>query len=360
MHLAEITAVSCLDFVSGLMHSSLISMPKVNRMTRSIQIEKYGDHSVLQLKDIELPRPSGTQVLVQHEAIGVNFIDTYHRSGLYPLELPSGLGKEAAGVVTAVGEDVSRVGVGDRVCYVAAPIGAYADAHILPESCLIKLPDTIPATTAAGMMLKGMTAAYLLLRTYPVTTKDTILMHAAAGGVGSILTQWARAIGARVIGTVGSAAKAKIAKQNGCDEVLLYREVDVPAAVREITSGRGVDVVYDGVGRDTFDLSLRSLKRRGMMVSFGNASGAVPDFSPLILTQMGSLYLTRPSLFDYVAEPEEQQYLADELFERVISGDISIQITHEFPLAEAGVAQKILESGETTGSIILLPQAASH
>ncbi len=324
-------------------------------MTKSIQIERCGDHSVLQLQDIELPQPAGHQVLVQHEAIGVNFIDTYHRSGLYPMELPSGLGKEAAGVVTAVGDQVTRVAVGDRVCYVAAPIGAYAEAHIVPEDCLIKLPDAIQASTAAGMMLKGMTAAYLLLRTYPVTPEDTILMHAAAGGVGSILTQWARAIGARVIGTVGSKDKVETAKQNGCDEVLLYREVDVPATVREITSGRGVDVVYDGVGRDTFDISLHCLKRRGMMVTFGNASGAVPDISPLILTQMGSLYLTRPSLFDYVAEPEEQQFLANALFQRVITGDISIQISYEFPLAEAGVAHKTLESGVTTGSIILLP-----
>ncbi len=324
-------------------------------MTRSIQIEKYGDHSVLQLKDIELPEPSGTQVLVQNQAIGVNFIDIYFRSGLYPTELPSGLGKEAAGVVIAVGADVTRVAVGDRVCYVAAPIGAYAEEHSVPEDCLIKLPDAIPASTAAGMMLKGMTAAYLLLKTYPVTADDTILMHAAAGGVGSILTQWARAIGAKVIGTVGNKEKAEIAKQNGCDEVLLYREVDVPTAVKEITSGRGVDVVYDGVGKDTFNTSLQCIKRRGMMVSFGNASGAVPDFSPLVLTQMGSLYLTRPSLFDYVAEVEEQQFLADALFQRVISGDISVHITYEFPLDEAGMAQHTLESGVTTGSIILLP-----
>ncbi len=327
----------------------------MRRLTKSIQIEKYGDHSVLQLKDIQLPEPSGTQVLVCHEAIGVNFIDTYHRSGLYPLELPSGLGKEAAGVVAAVGEEVTQVSVGDRVCYVSAPIGTYAEAHIIPEDLLIKIPDAITSKTTAAMMLKGMTAAYLLLKTYPVSSSDTILMHAAAGGVGSILTQWAKSLGATVIGTVGSEKKAAIAKQNGCDEVLLYREIDVPAAVKEITSGRGVDVVYDGVGKDTFDTSLQSLKRRGMMVSFGNASGAVPDFSPLLLTKMGSLYLTRPSLFDYVAEPAEQHLLADALFERVSSGDISIQIKQEFQLADAGLAHKTLESGATTGSIILLP-----
>ncbi len=327
----------------------------MNILTNSIQIDEYGDYRVLQLRDVELPEPTGNLVQVQNEAIGVNFIDTYHRSGLYPMDLPSGLGKEAAGVVTAVGERVTQVTVGDRVCYVAAPLGAYAEMHIVPEDVLIKVPDSISSKTAAAMMLKGMTAAYLLLKTYPVTSSDTILMHAAAGGVGSILTQWARAIGATVIGTVGSAEKADMAKQNGCDEVLLYREVDVPAAVREITSDRGVDVVYDGVGKDTFDISLQCLKRRGMMVSFGNASGAVPDFSPLLLTKMGSLYLTRPSLFDYVAEPEEQQFLADALFERVSSGEISIQINREFPLAEAGEAHKTLESGVTTGSIILVP-----
>ena len=324
-------------------------------MTKSIQIEQFGDHSVLQLKEIELPKPSGNQLLVKQEAIGVNFIDTYHRSGLYPMELPSGLGKEAAGVVAAVGEEVTNIAVGDRVCYVAAPLGSYSEAHLVPEDVVIKLPDAISCKTAAAMMLKGMTAAYLLLKTYPVTSSDTILVHAAAGGVGSILTQWARAIGTTVIGTVGSAAKVELAKQNGCDEVLLYREIDVPAAVNQITANRGVDVVYDGVGKDTFDISLQCLKTRGMMVSFGNASGAVADFSPLLLTKMGSLYLTRPSLFDYVAEPEEQQFLADALFARVASGEISIQISREFPLAEAGAAHTTLESGTTTGSIILLP-----
>ncbi len=324
-------------------------------MIKAIRINGYGDHSVLNLDKIELPPPSDHQVLVQHEAIGVNFIDIYHRSGLYPLELPSGLGKEATGTVAAVGSAVTRVDVGDRVGYVAAPLGAYAEAHLVPEDILIKLPTAIPAKDAAGMLLKGLTAAYLLLKTYPVTSADTILVHAAAGGVGSILTQWAKAIGATVIGSVGSAGKVDIAKQNGCDEVLLYREIDLPAAVIDITSGRGVDVVYDSVGKDTFDMSLRSLKCRGMLVSFGNASGPVPDFSPLLLTKMGSLYLTRPSLFDYVSDPKEQQLLADALFERVIAGDISIQVNHEFPLAEAALAQHTLESGQTTGSIILLP-----
>lgn len=327
----------------------------MNTLTKAIQIDGYGDHSVLKLRDIELSKPASNEVLVQHDAIGVNFIDIYHRSGLYPLELPSGLGKEAAGTVTAVGDAVTRVAVGDRVSYVSAPLGAYSQAHIVPEKVLIKLPDAISAKVAAGMMLKGLTAAYLILKTYPATPADTILVHAAAGGVGSILTQWARAIGAKVIGTVGSTKKIDIAKQNGCDEVLLYREVDVPEAVKELTSGRGVDVVYDSVGKDTFDMSLQSLKRRGMMVSFGNASGAVPDFTPLLLTQMGSLYLTRPSLFDYVVDAEEQQFLADSLFERVSCGDISIQINHEFSLADAALAHQTLESGVTTGSTILLP-----
>ncbi len=324
-------------------------------MTKAIQIDGYGNHSVLKLRDIELPEPTSNEVLVQHDAIGVNFIDIYHRSGLYPLELPSGIGKEAAGIVAAVGDTVTRVAVGDRVSYVAAPLGAYSEAHIIPEQALIKLPDAISTKIAAGMMLKGLTAAYLILRTYPATQADTILVHAAAGGVGSILTQWGKSIGATVIGTVGSTKKIDIAKQNGCDEVLLYRENDVPAAVKELTSGNGVDVAYDSVGKDTFDISLQCLKRRGMMVSFGNASGPVPDFPPLLLTQMGSLYLTRPSLFDYVADPEEQQFLANSLFGLVSSGKISIQINHEFSLANAALAHQTLESGETTGSTILLP-----
>jgi NADPH:quinone reductase len=324
-------------------------------MTKTIRINGYGDHSVLELEELALPPPAGNQVLVQHDAIGVNFIDVYHRSGLYPLELPSGLGKEAAGTVTAVGDAVTRVAVGDRVSYVSAPLGAYAEAHLVPEPALIRLPDAIPSRLAAGMMLKGLTAAYLLLKTYPVTSDDTILVHAAAGGVGSILTQWAKALGATVIGSVGSSKKIETARRNGCDEVLLYRDIDLPAEVSRITSGRGVDVVYDSVGKDTFDMSLRSLKCRGMLVSFGNASGPVPDFSPLLLTQMGSLYLTRPSLFDYLVDSEEQQFLADSLFERVIANDISIQINHEFPLADAALAQQTLESGQTTGSIILLP-----
>ncbi len=327
----------------------------VIRLTQAIRIDSYGDSSVLQLRKIELQPPAAYEVLVQHEAIGVNFIDTYHRSGLYPLELPSGLGKEAAGTVTAVGGSVTRVKVGDRVTYVNGPLGAYSEAHLVPEDVLIKLPDGISSQVAAAMMLKGMTAAYLLLKTYAVTPQDTILVHAAAGGVGSILTQWARAIGARVIGSVGSAKKVDVAQQNGCDEVLLYREIDLPAAIKEITSGRGVDVVYDSVGKDTFDISLRSLKKRGMLVSFGNASGPVPDFPPLLLTQMGSLYLTRPSLFDYVDDPEEQQFLANALFKHVSAGDISIQVNHEFPLADAALAQHTLENGQTVGSTILLP-----
>lgn len=334
---------------------SLIICPKVNTVTKAIQIDGYGDHSVLKLRDIELPEPGPNEVLVRHEAIGVNFIDIYHRSGLYPLELPSGIGKEAAGTVVAIGNAVTTVTVGDRVGYVAAPLGAYSQAHIVPEKVLIKLPDAISCEVAAGMMLKGLTAAYLILKTYPATSSDTILIHAAAGGVGSILTQWARTIGATVIGTVGSEQKVNAARRNGCNEVLLYRDIDLPAAVKELTAGKGVDVVYDSVGKDTFNMSLQSLKRRGMMVSFGNASGAVPDFPPLLLTQMGSLYLTRPSLFDYVADTEEQQFLADSMFELVCNGDISIQINHKFSLEDAALAQQTLESGLTTGSTILLP-----
>jgi NADPH2:quinone reductase len=321
----------------------------------AIRFTQIGAADVLSYEKIQLAPLENTQVLVRQQAIGVNFIDTYHRSGLYPLTLPSGLGSEAAGVVEAIGEGVTRVKVGDRVVYASAPIGAYAEAHTVPETSLIILPEGIPSKTAAAMMLKGLTAAYLLLKTYPVKAGDTILVHAAAGGVGSILTQWANSLGVRVIGTVGRPEKIALAKEQGCAEVLLYREVDVPEAVKSLTQGKGVDAVYDSVGKDTFDMSLNSLKRRGMMVTFGNASGAIPEFSPLLLAKKGSLFLTRPTLFDYVADPDEQQELANALFERVLEGVIKINVNYEFPLADAIKAHQILESGITTGSIVLIP-----
>jgi NADPH2:quinone reductase len=321
----------------------------------SIRFSQLGGTDVLSLETITLPPLGRGQVLVRHEAIGVNFIDTYHRTGLYPVELPSGLGTEAAGIVEAVGADVSRVKVGDRVVYASASLGAYSEAHVAPEKSLIAIPDAIESKAAAAMTLKGLTAAYLLLKTFPLSPKHSILIHAVTGGVGSILTQWAKAIGAHVIGTVGRPEKVALGRALGCDEVILYREVDVPEAVKSLTQGLGVDVVYDSVGKDTFEMSLNSLKPRGMLVSFGNASGAVPAFAPLLLAQKGSLFITRPSLGHYVADPDEQQELADALFKRVLNGEIKINVNHEFALSDAISAHDALESGVTTGSVVLIP-----
>ncbi len=321
----------------------------------AIRFSETGHAGVLSYESMSIGPLGVGQVLVRHEAIGVNFIDIYHRSGLYPVDLPSGMGAEAAGIVEAVGEGVTRVKPGDRVVYASGPLGAYSEARAISEISLIKIPDEISSKTAAAMTLKGLTAAYLLLKTFPLTRDHKVLVHAAAGGVGSILTQWAKSIGAYVIGTVGRPEKVALAKQQGCDEVLLYREVNVPTRVKELTDGAGVDVVYDSVGKDTFMASIDSLRPRGMMVSFGNASGAVPDFPPLLLAQKGSLFITRPSLGHYIADPDEQQELADALFEQVGAGKIHINTKHEFALLDAAKAHETLESGVTTGSVILLP-----
>lgn len=322
---------------------------------KAVRFETTGSADVLNVVPISLAAPDKDQVLVRHEAIGVNYIDTYHRSGLYPVELPSGLGTEAAGIVEAVGPEVQRVKPGDRVVYTQSNLGAYSEAHLVEESKLIILPRNIDSKTAAGMMLKGLTAAYLLLKTYPIQAGEWMLIHAAAGGVGSILTQWAHILGARVIGTVGHQDKESLALSQGCDHVLLYRKVNVPEMVMSLTGNRGVDVVYDSVGKDTFEISLDSLKPRGMLVSYGNASGAVTEFKPLLLAQKGSLYLTRPTLAHYVADPGEQQELANALFQQVIAGKIKIQVNHEFSLDDVVTAHKTLESGMTTGSMVLIP-----
>ncbi|MGH1486152.1 MAG: quinone oxidoreductase family protein [Cellvibrionaceae bacterium] len=323
------------------------------KYTNAILLSKTGGPEVLSYQEIELPDLTEGQVLIKHDYIGVNFIDTYFRSGLYPTDLPSGLGSEAAGTVVALGPGVTRVKVGDRVVYASAPLGAYSEAHVVPEKSLIILPNEVSSKIAAGMMLKGLTAAYLLLKTFPLSKDHCILVHAAAGGVGSILTQWAKSIGAYVIGTVGRPEKAALAKEQGCDEVILYRQSDVPTRVKELTAGLGVDVVYDSVGKDTFAASIDSLKPRGMLVSFGNASGAVPEFKPLLLAQKGSLFLTRPTLAHYVADPDEQQELADSLFKQVVNKHVMINVNYEFELAEAKNAHKALESGATTGSVVL-------
>jgi NADPH2:quinone reductase len=322
---------------------------------RAVRITRTGGPEVLDLVEIETPRPGPGEILVRNSAIGVNFIDTYHRTGLYPVKLPSGLGMEGAGVVEAVGEGVTRFSVGDLAGYASGPIGAYADQHVVKAERAVKPPAGVSAEVAAAALLKGMTAEFLLRRCYPVRAGETILVHAAAGGVGSILVQWAKALGAVVIGTVGSAPKAELARRHGCDHVILYREEDVAARVREITGGAGVPVAYDSVGAATFEGTLASLSRRGLFVSFGNASGPVPPFAPARLSQMGSLFLTRPTLFDYVATTPELDASAQALFDVIASGAVEIEIGQTFPLTEVRRAHEALEARETIGASLLIP-----
>lgn len=321
----------------------------------AIRIEKTGGPEVLQAVEVETPRPGPHDILVRNQAIGVNFVETYQRSGLYPLTLPSGLGAEGAGVVEQVGAEVTRFEPGDPVGFAVGPLGAYAEFYALPESRAIPLPPGMSARTAAACLLKGMTSEFLLRRCYPLQAGEAILVWAAAGGVGSILTQWAKAIGAVVIGCVGNSAKAKIARDHGCDHVILYKTEDVAARARELTGGAGVRVAYDSVGKSSFEASIKSLGRRGMMISYGNASGPAPPVEPLLLSRSGSLYLTRPTLFDYVATTEELDASAEALFEVIASGKVRIEIGHEFPLRDARKAHEALQSGETTGSQLLIP-----
>jgi NADPH2:quinone reductase len=322
---------------------------------KAIRFAKPGGPELLQLQDIELPPPRAGEVRVRHTAIGVNFIDTYQRSGLYPVPFPSGLGLEAAGLVEAAGENVTVLAQGDRVAYCTGPIGSYAEVNNVPAERVVKLPAGISEETAAASLLKGMTAQYLLKRTHAVRPGETIVFHAAAGGVGLIACQWARHLGATVIGTVGSDAKVALAKDNGCAHVLNTRSETWSARVRELTAGQGVPVVYDGIGRDTFMGSLDCLAVRGMLVSFGNASGAVPAFEPGILSAKGSLYLTRPTLFHYTRTPRELQETADDLFAVIQSGAVKIAIHQRFPLAEAREAHEALHSRATTGATLLIP-----
>ncbi|HEX8233962.1 MAG TPA: quinone oxidoreductase [Caulobacteraceae bacterium] len=321
----------------------------------AIRATEAGGPEVLETVYPPLPKPGPGEILIRHEAVGLNFIDTYHRSGLYPISFPAVLGLEGAGVVEAVGAGVTRFHVGDRAAYGTGPLGAYAEAHVVPEGRAVKLPDTVPTKVAAAAMLKGLTAEFLLRRCHPVKPGEAVLVWAAAGGVGSILCQWAKALGATVIGTVGSEGKAEVARWNGCDHVLLYREEDVAARVRELTGGEGVRVVYDGVGKASFEASLASLGRRGMLVSYGNASGPVPPVEPLALSRGGSLYLTRPTLFDYVATTQELDDASAALFQAIGSGAVRIGIGAEYPLAEAREAHEALQAGETTGSVLLIP-----
>ncbi|HEX4079973.1 MAG TPA: quinone oxidoreductase [Rhizomicrobium sp.] len=322
---------------------------------KAIRFAKTGGPEVLALEDVDLRPPRVGEVRVHHTAIGVNFIDTYHRSGLYPVSLPSGLGLEGAGEVEAVGDGVTNVQRGDRVAYCSGPLGAYAEANNMPADRVVKLPSGISDEIAAAALLKGITAEYLLKRTYAVQPGQTILFHAAAGGVGQIACQWAKHLGATVIGTVGSDEKVVLAKANGCAHVLSTRTDDWAKRTREITGGGGVPVAYDGIGKETFMGSLDCLAVRGMLVSFGNASGAVPAFEPGILSAKGSLYLTRPTLFHYTRTAQELQDSANDLFAVIQSGVVKIAINQRFPLAEAREAHEALHSRATTGATILIP-----
>jgi NADPH2:quinone reductase len=321
---------------------------------RAVRFEKTGGPEVLELVDVDVPEPKPGQVRVRHEAIGINFIDTYHRTGLYPVKLPCTPGGEAAGVVEALGEGVTSLKVGDRVAY-SGGFGAYAEANVVAADRAVRIPDGVDSRTAAASLLKGMTVEALLCRTYPVKAGETILVHAAAGGVGQIMVQWAKAIGAEVIATVGSEAKAARARELGADHVILYREQDVAAEVRRITGGKGVPVAYDSVGKDTFEGTLGSLARRGLFVTFGNASGPVPPFAPGRLAQGGSLYLTRPTLFDYIVTAEELAASAGALFEMIGSGKVKIEVGQTFGLAEARRAHEALEARTTVGASLLIP-----
>jgi len=321
-------------------------------MSHAIRVHETGGPEVLHWEEVEIGEPGPGQVRLRQEAAGLNYIDVYHRTGLYPQPLPFIPGVEGAGVVERVGPDVTGLKPGDRVAY-AGPIGGYAEERLIDADRIVRLPDSIATEQAASMMLKGMTAHMLLRSVHRVASGETILIHAAAGGVGLIVCQWARAIGATVIGTVGSDEKAQLARAHGCDHPIVYTRQDFVAEVERITGGAKVPVVYDSVGRDTFLKSLDCLAPRGLLVSFGNASGPVDPFPPGLLAQKGSLFLTRPTLFSYIAARTELETAARELFEMVTSGKVEVEVKQRFPLAEAGEAHRSLEARETTGSTIL-------
>ncbi len=323
-------------------------------MVLAVTVEQPGGPEALVVAEHDLDAPGPSTVTVENRAIGVNFIDTYHRSGLYPLPMPIGIGMEGAGVVSAVGDD-AEFAIGDRVAYCSAGFGAYAQAINLPASRLVPLPEEIAFDQAAAVMLKGQTAEYLLQRTYPLRAGEQCLFHAAAGGVGLIFGQWAKAIGAEVIGTVGSAEKAELARAHGYAHVINYCEEDVPARVAEITQGRKLPVVFDGVGADTFEMSLDCLALRGLMVSFGNASGAPPPVDLQTLANKGSLFLTRPTLLSYTADTQELRHSAADVFDKVAAGVVQVEIHQRYPLAEAAQAHRDLEARNTVGSTILEP-----
>jgi NADPH2:quinone reductase len=323
-------------------------------MAKAVRFHRPGGPDVLGLEDVEVGDPGPGQVRLRHVAVGLNFADTYFRSGLYPVPLPNGIGVEAAGVVERVGEGVTNVAPGDRVTYTGFvnTLGAYSTERIIPAAPLIKLPPGISCQVAAAMTMRGLTSSYLMRRIWPLKSGDAILLHAAAGGVGLIVSQWAKLLGLTVIGTVSSEAKAEVARAHGCDHVILYGREDVAKRVREITNGVGVNVVYDSVGKDTFAGSIDSLKRRGLLVCVGTASGPVPPIDATQLAVKGSVYVTRPALADYIADPAERQALATELFDQVAAGRIRVEINQRYRLEDAAQAHRDLESRKTTGSSI--------
>ncbi|MGA7778843.1 MAG: quinone oxidoreductase [Paraburkholderia sp.] len=325
-------------------------------MAKVVKFHETGGPEVLRFEDVEVGEPGPAEVRVRHVAVGLNFADTYFRGGTYTVPLPSGLGNEAAGVIEAVGAGVTHLEVGDRVTYTGFTntLGAYSTERLISAALLIKLPETISCETAAAMTMRGLSAAYLVRRIYPFKAGDAVLLHAAAGGVGLIVSQWAKLLGLTVIGTVSTDAKAEVARAHGCDHTINYSHEDVATRVRELTDGVGVSVVFDSVGKATFMSSLDSLKRRGLMVCVGTASGKIPPFDPQILARKGSLYLTRPGLADYIADPVEKAELVDELFGHVAAGRICIEINQRYALQDAVQAHQDLEARKTTGSSIFV------
>ena len=324
-------------------------------MPKAIRVTGTGGPEVMRWEDVDVGEPGEGQARIRHTAVGVNYIDTYHRSGLYPLPLPTGLGSEAAGVVEAVGPGVTVVKPGDRVAYAGGPPGSYAQSRLIPAQILVPIPEGVSDEIAAAVMLKGMTSQYLIRRTYPVKAGETVLFHAAAGGVGLIACQWLKALGATVIGTVGSDEKAEIARAHGCEHVIISTREDIARRVREITGGAGVPVVYDSVGKDTFAASLDCLRPLGLMVSFGNSSGKVTPFDIGILSQKGSLYLTRPTLATYTASRADLEATARDVFDVIREGKVKVEIRHRYPLADAAQVHRDLEGRKTVGSIVMVP-----
>jgi NADPH:quinone reductase len=325
-------------------------------MSKAVQIAQFGGPEELKIADVSVGEPGPGEIRIRHSAVGLNFIDVYHRTGLYPLKMPATLGMEASGVVEAVGEGVQHLKAGDRAAYASQPPGSYCEVRVMPAKCVCKLPDAIGFETGAAMMLKGLTAQYLLKRAQPqggLNPGDFVLFHAAAGGVGLIACQWARAMGLQLIGTAGSDAKCALAKEHGAAHVINYAKEDFLARVKEITGGRGVKVVYDSVGKDTWEKSLDCLQPFGLMALFGNASGPVPPFAPGILAGKGSLYVTRQTLFTHIATREATQAMADDLFEAVTSGKVKIRIDQRYPLNQVQQAHRDLEARKTTGCTIL-------